>query len=103
MAGQFTFTNGPPFHGERPWIIRAIMSLPVPLSPLISTGTLALATLSMRVRRACITSDLRNTIASGGNSPKGWTRELTEFVIGIGVFLRAAPLTSHQCAPREPN
>lgn len=33
IAGQFTFTQGPVFHGEFAWIIRAIMSLPVPLSP----------------------------------------------------------------------
>jgi hypothetical protein len=37
---------------------------------------------------------LPKTTASGGNSPKGWTRELTEFVAGIGIFLRAAPLPS---------
>jgi hypothetical protein len=33
-------------------------------------------------------SDLPNTTASGGNSPKEWTKELTGFVIGIGILLR---------------
>ena len=33
IAGQFTFTHGPVRHGEAVWIMRAIMSLPVPLSP----------------------------------------------------------------------
>src|SRR5271170_2453265 len=103
MAGQLTFTKGPLFHGDKAWIMRAMMSLPVPLSPLIKTGTFALATLSMRERRDCIASDLPNTIESGGNSPKGWTRELTEFVVGIGIFLRVAPLPTLWYAPGEPN
>ena len=33
IAGQFTFTKGPFRQGESPWIMRAMMSLPVPLSP----------------------------------------------------------------------
>ena len=33
MAGQLTLTNGPLRHGDNPWIMRAMMSLPVPLSP----------------------------------------------------------------------
>jgi hypothetical protein len=37
-------------------------------------------------------SDLPNTTESGGNSPKEWTKELTEFVVGIGILLRLAPL-----------
>ena len=31
-------THGPVFHGEFAWIMRAIMSLPVPLSPRIKTA-----------------------------------------------------------------
>ena len=48
MAGQLTFTNGPVRQGDKPWIMRAMMSLPVPLSPWIRTGTFALATLCGR-------------------------------------------------------
>src|SRR5579872_4492316 len=88
MAGQFTFTNGPLFHGDCPWISRAMMSLPVPLSPWINTGTLALATLSIRFRSACIASDLPKITCSGGNSPSDWTKELSELVVCIGIFLR---------------
>src|ERR1017187_9609283 len=61
MAGQFTFTQGPLFQGEAAWIIRAMMSLPVPLSPCIRTGTFAPAILASRSRRARIASVPPNT------------------------------------------
>ena len=38
MAEQFTATNGPLFLGECSWRLRATSSLPVPLSPEMSTG-----------------------------------------------------------------
>ena len=37
MAPQLIVTNGLPARGERVWISRAISSLPVPVSPVIST------------------------------------------------------------------
>src|SRR5580693_9352037 len=61
--------------------MRAIMSLPVPLSPWISTGTLALASLVSRSRTACIASVRPKIMASGGISPKGWASELTLLVV----------------------
>ena len=80
MAGQLTFTKGPVRHGESPWIMRAMMSLPVPLSPWIKTGTLALATLSMRSRSDCMVSEWPKTTGSGGISPNEVIKELTELV-----------------------
>jgi hypothetical protein len=63
-----------------------MMSFPVPLSPWMRTGTLAVATLSKRERKACMASDCPKMTASGGTSPKDWTRELTEFVILVMVL-----------------
>src|SRR5271155_2072029 len=85
MAGQFTFTHGPVFQGEALWIIRAMMSLPVPLSPLIRTGTLAAAILASRSRRARMPSLAPKTTGSGGISPRGWISELTGFEVLIIV------------------
>src|SRR5258708_33522555 len=61
--------------------MRAIMSLPVPLSPWIRTGTLALATLSMRSRSDCMTSERPKITASGGNSPSEVASEVTEGIV----------------------
>jgi hypothetical protein len=66
--------------------MRAMMSLPVPLSPLMRTGTFALATLSKRWRKACIASDFPKITESGGISPRDWTSVLTELVIGIAML-----------------
>src|SRR5919198_5983664 len=79
------------------------MSLPVPLSPWISTGTLADATLSMRARSACMASECPNTIDSGGISPMDCTSELTEFVVVISVYCGSHPLPQHGCASLTPN
>ena len=38
IAAQFTATNGPLARGESSWMARATSSLPVPVSPRISTG-----------------------------------------------------------------
>src|SRR5690349_17066267 len=81
MAGQLTLTNGPLRHGERAWIMRAMMSLPVPLSPWIRTGTLALATLSIRSRNDCMVSEWPKITVSGGISPSEVIRELTELMV----------------------
>src|SRR5271165_7072502 len=85
MAGQFTFTHGPVFHGEEAWIMRAIMSLPVPLSPWINTGTLAPAILARRSRKARMASVPPKTTESGGISPRGWINALTGLEVLISV------------------
>ena len=36
-AAQFTATNGPRWRGPRVWIARATHSLPLPVSPVMST------------------------------------------------------------------
>ena len=82
--------------------MRAMMSLPVPLSPWISTGTLAAATLSMRARNASMASECPKTIGSGGISPIDCTRELTEFVVVITLKAGLARLAVI-CAPGTPN
>src|SRR5580658_9519795 len=56
---------------------RAIMSFPVPLSPVIRTGTLAAATLASRERTDCMTSEWPKMMLSGGTSPSDCARELT--------------------------
>lgn len=45
-AEQSTMTSGPRARGEAPWIARANTSLPVPVRPLIITGTRARAALA---------------------------------------------------------
>src|ERR1017187_5331646 len=65
--------------------MRAIMSLPVPLSPWISTGTLALASLVRRSRTDSMASLRPKTIASGGISPKGWTSVFRRLIV-MAVF-----------------
>src|SRR6185369_14144627 len=103
MAGQFTFTNGPVFHGDSPWTMRAMMSLPVPLSPWIRTGTLAAATLFIRDRSATMASDFPNTMESGGISPMACTSELTEFVVIRDVSAEPVVRSDWEGAPQAPN
>src|SRR5207245_8145633 len=100
MAGQLTFTKGPVRQGERAWIMRAMMSLPVPLSPWISTGTLALATLSIRSRRDCMVSEWPKITVSGGISPNEVIRELTELMVVIACGRRLFQHTMTGCTPR---
>src|SRR6476620_1499770 len=101
MAGQFTLTKGPLFHGERVWTMRAMMSLPVPLSPWIRTGTLAAATLLRRSRTACMLSDRPKTTASGGNSPKAWTNALTGLLGTLGILKLTAPIAPDNVHPEH--
>jgi hypothetical protein len=59
--------------------MRAMMSLPVPLSPWINTGTFAPAIFPKRSRSARMASEDPKTTDSGGISPKGWMSALTGF------------------------
>ena len=52
MAAQLTFTNGPSARGLRRWMARAMSSLPVPLSPVMSTDALVGATFSISWKSA---------------------------------------------------
>ena len=63
IAPQFTRSNGPLRRDERLWIARAISSLPVPVSPKISTGASLRATNSTRSITAC-SPDSTPTIVS---------------------------------------
>ena len=54
IAPVCTGTNGPLRRRLRLWIARATSSLPVPLSPTISTGAIVAATRSMRVKTSRI-------------------------------------------------
>src|ERR1700722_793598 len=83
--------------------MRAIMSLPVPLSPSINTGTFAPASFSNRSRRACMTSVRPKTTAYGCISPKGCT---SEFTLPDVVIIRSRTLilcTPGQQASGNPN
>src|ERR1035441_3585313 len=48
-------------HFRSAWMSLAMMFFPVPLSPVIRTGTLAAAPLPSRERTDCITSDRKST------------------------------------------
>ncbi len=48
MAEQFTATNGPFARWDIWWMVRATSSLPVPVSPTISTGAGLGAAISIR-------------------------------------------------------
>ena len=54
MAAQFTLTNGPSARGDRRWMAREMSSLPVPLSPVMSTPALVGATFSISWKSCCI-------------------------------------------------
>src|ERR1700722_758099 len=71
--------------------MRAIISLPVPLSPWMSTGTLAAAILASRSRRARMASVEPNMTESGGISPKGWIKALTGFDEALNEVLIGGP------------
>ena len=53
MAAQFTLTKARAARGECLWMARAMSSLPVPVSPVMSTVESVGATLATRARTAC--------------------------------------------------
>ena len=64
MAPQLTRMNGPAARGERLWIIRAISSLPVPVSPRMRTGASDLATSPTRSKTARKPESVPTTVSS---------------------------------------
>lgn len=62
MALQFIAINGLWLRGDRRWMARAISSLPVPLSPLISTA-LSLRDIFATVWSTRLIASLRPTIS----------------------------------------
>src|ERR1700690_3576334 len=84
--------------------MRAIMSLPVPLSPWMSTGTFAPASLVRPSRTACMASLRPKTTASGGISPKGWTSVFTPLVVMFGFLPKGGDLhpASRKPKPAKP-
>ena len=58
IAPQLIVTNGLPARGERRWISRAISSLPVPVSPVISTEMSVGAIFSTLRKTSCIGGDV---------------------------------------------
>ncbi|MGF6664722.1 hypothetical protein QF000_006390 [Paraburkholderia atlantica] len=57
IAPQFTATNAPSLRPLRSWMVRAISSLPVPDSPMISAVASVSATRSICSYRSSITGD----------------------------------------------
>ena len=53
-AEQLTFTRGPFFRLLRSWMVRAASSLPVPVSPVMSTVALDAAASSMSSNTSCM-------------------------------------------------
>src|ERR1700730_11683504 len=66
MAGQLTLTREARARREKACRSRTQISLPVPLSPWIRTGTSVSATRSSLFRTACIAADFPKMISSGG-------------------------------------
>jgi hypothetical protein len=73
MAAQLMATNGFSFRGLKLWMAWAISSLPVPLSPVISTLLPEPATFSMSWNTAVIWGD--RVMIFGSNAPAAtWDR-----------------------------
>ena len=55
IAAQLTATNGRDLRGLKSWSVRATNSLPVPLSPVMSTGTFdgAICSINPKISRIC--------------------------------------------------
>ena len=85
MAAQFTATKGPFDRGERSCRVRATSSLPVPLSPLISTGAVVGAATSMRRYTACMPA----LVPTRRPIPQTW------------LSLRRSSATSRSASPRS--
>ncbi len=60
-AAQFTAIIGPVRTGDEPWMARATCSLPVPVSPSISTVVVVWATLEISSKAWCICAFLLST------------------------------------------
>ena len=58
MAAQLTLTNARAARADRLWIARATSSLPVPVSPVISTVESVRATLATRASTGCSAGDV---------------------------------------------
>ena len=92
-APQATSTNGPLRRPLRRWIARAIMLLPVPLSPVTSTVARVSATLSI----------MSNTFSIRGSRPTMLSRPKRRsscgpqlVVFSLDAALRQGPLDRHQ-------
>ena len=69
MAAQFSATNGPPDRRDLRWMWRASTSLPVPLSPVISTDASAAGDLlgpAQRLEHRRVARDQAVAVAAGG-------------------------------------
>ena len=71
VAPQFTGTNGPRARRERWWMARATSSLPVPLSPAMSTGASTRVTRSSFPYRSSMGGSCR---PSGSAATHSWRR-----------------------------
>ena len=92
-APQATSTNGPFARLLRRWIARAIMLLPVPLSPVTSTVARVSATLSI-MSKTRIMCGSRPTTLSSPTRRSSWARR---FVFSVDHRpLRERPLDRHQ-------
>jgi hypothetical protein len=65
------------------------------------TGTLALATLSMRLRSDCITSERPKITVSGGNSPSEVASEVTVGMVVICIVAQGPLLRNHTVHPES--
>src|SRR3981189_2156510 len=83
MAGQLTLTKEPRARKEKACRSRTQISLPVPLSPWMRTGTSVSATRSSLFRTACIAAVFPKMMSSGGRLKEAdsawWTKVIFSY------------------------
>ena len=100
IAEQFTFTSGRSRRGLRSWIARAISSLPVPVSPRISTvdgvGATVSTSESTFASAGLRADDLARSCGPAGSPPAGRRSRRR-----AGRAAAAAPRRRSSCRPRR--
>jgi len=91
IAAQLTLTNAPADTVLLRWIARAISSLPVPLSPVISTRLRVGATLAIWRRRSCMAGVLPSSSQRASTARRrSWT---SRHILRRSSALRAVTIT----------
>ena len=94
IAPQFTATNGFSLRGERLWIARATISLPVPLSPLMTTLAFEGATFFTSSKTRCIAGPEPIMSVPGARAARRRRSSCTSRIVSF--FSRARSSTSRR-------
>src|SRR4051812_11073653 len=81
MAPQLTATNGFSLRGERAWMVRAMTSLPEPVSPTSSTGIVVRAIFSTVRMTSSIAGDVASGVTDDDCCDDGCARCVFDFVV----------------------